>query len=132
MRRWQCKELQDTQIAKTVQQNAALTLLDGAPLAGKKHAGRGPRPGELIHSRHKGTLARDASPMQRPPSPCSACWGLQMVAACRRGWVLLLSAAPRVTRCSHHSRGAQVQWNFQYKEAVTLSTPCQDAAVTVP
>jgi hypothetical protein len=32
-----CKELQDTQIGKTMQQNAALTLLDGAPATMAKH-----------------------------------------------------------------------------------------------
>jgi hypothetical protein len=31
------KELQDTQIAKTMQQNAALTWLDGAPATMAKH-----------------------------------------------------------------------------------------------
>jgi hypothetical protein len=30
-----CKELQDTQISKTMQQNAALTWLDGAPAMNK-------------------------------------------------------------------------------------------------
>jgi hypothetical protein len=33
----ECKELQDTQIVKTMQQNAALTLLDGAPATMAKH-----------------------------------------------------------------------------------------------
>jgi hypothetical protein len=32
-----CKELQDTQIGKTMQQNAALTLLNGAPATMAKH-----------------------------------------------------------------------------------------------
>jgi hypothetical protein len=32
-----CKELQDTQIANTMQQNAALTWLDGGPATMAKH-----------------------------------------------------------------------------------------------
>jgi hypothetical protein len=55
----QCKELQDKHVAKTMQQNAALTWLDGAPATMAKRVPRhAQQQGHLWHYTHYTTVVR--------------------------------------------------------------------------